>query len=197
MQVTPQPPLDRLLGGRPDRLGIKEKEAILDAVLRGTNPRKSRYFPWIYAFATAALVLAVSVQLLRPESPGELTPKGGQTSAVELSCHPGSLTPCRVGDRLYFRGLSEAKGRYLAAFAKTTAGNVVWFFPSDEASVTPALSDGFLDEASMLPAELTENVTVHIVLSETPLTRSQIRAIYDDGATTAVRKLERSLRIER
>ncbi len=196
MPVTETPPLDRLLGGRNDRLGIKEKEAVLQNVLRVTKPKQSRYLPWAYALVTAVVVMAISVQLLRPQV-GELTPKGAEPSAVELSCHPGSSAPCRVGERLYFRGLSEAKGRHLAAFAKTSAGSVVWFFPAEENAVTPPLKDDFLDEASMLPAALSGNVTVHIVLSDAPLSRSEIRAIYDNGATTNASKLERSLRIER
>lgn len=180
-------PTDRLLSGKETRLGVREKEAILAKVL-GQKPAKSRaVWAWPLAFAAAAYAVVAYVRI--PSQDDTFTARGKETGGVEITCKPG---PCRAGDRLYFRMLS-AQPKHLAAFAQTPGGEVVWFFPQDEAAATRAFGEGFVDEAPVLPSSLTGDVTVHILVSDTPLTRKDIRARYDGGDKNG--QLERSLHV--
>lgn len=179
-------PSDRLLGGKSNRLGVREKEAILDRVLAAQKPAPKR---WILPFSFAATAACAAIAFfLVPDA--EFTAKGTGGAGLELSCQSA---PCRVGDRLYFRMLDSTPG-HLAAFAQTQSGKIVWFFPQDETSRTRLVTKGLFDEAPVLNDGLEGDVTVRILLTETPLTRAEIRARVDGGDKTL---LTRSLHIGR
>jgi hypothetical protein len=184
-------PTDRVLGGKEQRLGVREKEAILAQVLAEVRPKQRRaWLPIGFAAAATAAALLVLFALPQPP-PSELTPRGAADATVEITCHRAGAAPCRVGDRLYFRMLS-ATPRHLAAFAKNASGEIVWFFPQDETATTRSAAQGFFDEAPILPPALAGDVTVHILLTDAPLTRAEVRATYDHAHAG----IERSLHID-
>ena len=192
-------PADRILGQKDGRLGIVEKETILENVLASSRAKRpGLMLPLGFAGAVGTAMLVLVIAYLNNKSPDDFGARGNNGSSIELSCNPRVPSPCKVGDRLYFRMLSLTQGTHLAAFAQTPDGDVVWFFPSADSEASRAVSVGVVDEAKILPDSLAGDVTVHVVLSETPLTRAQIRALYDrDAASHGAVRLERSLKVTR
>lgn len=168
----------RLLAGR-DRLGRVEKDAILEAVLAGTAPKPARAWWWVAlpAFAAAAIALV----LLWPRAkPDDFTARGG---GAPVAMFAPSCTTCARGAKLAFDLQGTTGYRYFAAFARTNAGDVVWYFTGKD--LATSLARGVLDETVVL--ETSGDYRLYGVFSQQPLDRDAIKALFaDDGRVREV-----------
>lgn len=131
------------------------------------------------ASAIATVVVVLAVTSTRPTD--DLTPRGTAGVPLTLRCgadrEPGD---CRRGDRLVFDfGAREPHG-FVALFARSPAGTVIWYLPATEAASSVALSEhasaGVLDTAAVIDRSYEPGrYELFAVISERPLSRAEIR----------------------
>jgi hypothetical protein len=165
----------RLLAGR-DRLGRIEKDAIFEQVLVEVAPRRRAWW-WfaLPAFAAAALALV----LVWPRaSSDEFTAKGGGEAVASFA--PTCGAPCARGGKLLFDLQGTTGYRYFSAFARGSAGNVIWYATARELGT--ALNSGVLDETVLLGDEHPPGTyRVYGVFSQTALDKDGIKVLFDDS----------------
>ncbi len=142
------------------------------------------------ASAIATMVVVLTVSSTRPPA-DDLTPRGAATVPLTLRCgvdrEPGD---CRRGDRLLFDfGAGEPRG-FVALFARSPAGTVIWYLPSDEATASVAIDDhnsaGVLDTAAVIDQSYVPGrYELFAVLSDRPLSRADIRGFSRDDRLVA------------
>jgi hypothetical protein len=161
-----------------------EKEAIWGRIEAARAPwwrrRATRLGAAGLASAIATVVVVLAVTSMRPPA-DELTPRGAGATPLALRCsadrEPGD---CRRGDRLVFDfGTNEAQG-YVALFARSPAGTVIWYVPADDATASISLADhssaGVLDTAAVIDDSYEPGrYELFAVISERPLSRADIR----------------------
>jgi hypothetical protein len=173
--------IPRLLARR-DRLGRIEKDAILETVLAGVAPR--RRARWWLAVAAPVLAAAAVLFVIAPwRHESEFTARGSSrpVATFRATCNGG----CTRGGKLVFDVYGTTSYRYFAAFAKRGDGTVLWYFPAaDGTSLDIAASlHGVLDQGIVLGDEHPAgSYRVYGVFSDAPLTRAQVRAVFDEGA---------------
>jgi hypothetical protein len=126
------------------------------------------------------VVVVLAVSSTRPPA-DDLTPRGASGVPLALRCstdrEPGD---CRRGDRLVFDfGAGEPRG-YVALFARSPAGAVIWYVPTDEGGASVAVADhataGVLDTAAVIDGSYAPGrYELFAVISERPLSRAAIR----------------------
>lgn len=168
----------RLLAGR-DRPSIVEKEAMLAAIL----PEKSRSRRWLWLAAPSMLAAAAAVFLvLWSRNHDEFYPRGGPVTnaRLALTCPTG----CSAGRKVVFDLHGTAGYRYFAAFARTSDGDVIWYFPQPNGT-SERVADVLARTIVFGPEHRPGRYTVYGVYSVHPLTREAIKARFDAMKTTA------------
>jgi hypothetical protein len=186
----------RLLAGR-DRLGRIEKDAILAKVLADVAPAPKRAWWWFALPALAAAALIALLVIPRGAKDDEFTAKGKGVAAASFTPTCGA-SPCARGGKLLFDLHGTTGYRFFSAFGRDTSGNVIWYVTARE--LDRALTDGVLDESVLLGDEHAPGTyRVYGVLSQTPLDRDGIKALFDDTGrileTPNVEVVEKELEI--
>lgn len=168
----------RLLAGR-DGPSIVEKEAMLAAIL----PPKSRSKRWLWLAAPSVLAAAAAVLLVVwPRNHNEFSPRGGPgpNARLALTCPTG----CSAGHKLVFDLHGTAGYRYFAAFARSSDGDVIWYFPQPNGT-SERVADVLARTIVFGPEHKPGRYTVYGVYSAQPLSREAIKARFDPVKTTA------------
>jgi hypothetical protein len=188
----------RLLSGA-RRLTVQEKESIIDSVIEKTKPKqKRRFFSAVWSpvglrlLALASfLLLAIPVWLfLRggPSGQEEFVAKGDKvlpTFAVKC-LERGKNTECRRGGKLAFRIRSASDATFFSAFSRhEKTGRVIWYYPRADSEKSISIKDkstnGLLFEGIEIGDEhASGDYVVYGLFSKTPLTRVEIRKIFDE-----------------
>jgi hypothetical protein len=163
----------RLLAGR-DRLGRVEKDAVFEAVLAGTAAKPGRAWWWFALPAVAAAAIALVVLWPRTK-PDEFTARGGDAPVAMFA--PTCAQGCARGAKLVFDLQGTTGYRYFGAFARSSDGNVVWYWVGKD--LLTSLERGVLDETVVLEASGTYRL--YGVFSQQPLDRDGIKALFDDA----------------
>ena len=185
--------LPRLLAGK-NRLGRLEKEAVLDEVLAKVTPRRAARRWLMIAVPALAVAVLVLFVLPRDRKHDDFTARGG-------SSHIASFTPtcngeCTRDSKLLFDLQGTTGYRYFAAFAKTPAGDVIWYTSGRDLS--RELDHGVLVDAIVLGADhVPGSYRVFGVLSDRNLSRDEIKQLFDDAGqprlTPGVSVIEREV----
>jgi hypothetical protein len=175
MEVVETEDLARLLAPA-GALSRMEKDAIFERVIGQQRPwyRRRAWFIGAGALVAAACALL----LLRPHAQtSTLTARG--SDGVTLVVHCGSLAPgtCAPGDRLMLDFGSTPPDGYVALFARTPSGEVIWYAPpADSASIPLRAAGGVLDTAIVLDGYAPGTYQLFAVMSDAPLLRAEIRS---------------------
>ncbi len=187
--IAPTVSSDRLIPrllARRDRLGRVEKDAILEAVLADVAPRRrARFWLAIAAPVMAAAVVLVAIAPWRQHASDEFAARG--SSRPVATFHATCNGACTRGGKLVFDVYGTTSYRYFAAFAKRGDGTVLWYFPAPDGTSLDiaAATHGVLDRGIVLGDEHSPgSYRVYGVFSNEPLTRAQIRAVFDEAART-------------
>lgn len=136
--------------------------------------------PWWLVLVGWAAVLGLVVGpvlwiVTRPAEP-EFTARGGEGANVELRC---ADEVCATGGALAFE-VSGVSGGHVAAFARNAEGVVVWYLPETASGMSEPIESGGLRRAIELgPEHEPGRWTVYTVVTQRPLNRAQIRALFD------------------
>ena len=159
--------ITRLLSGH-NRMSRDEKRDVLARVLRASRPKRQRRIALAFALAGAAAV-AVIVPLALRDDTYTARGSGAPVAAFELR---------RSGDKVMFDLQPSAGYRYFAAFARSDDGTVIWLVPDS----TDALVDGVLARGAIL--DRAGHYVIYGVFSNAPLSRAEIKARFQPGATS-------------
>jgi hypothetical protein len=188
--VRDRVPESRLLAGR-DRLGRVEKDAIFEAVLAQTAAKPKRAWWWIAMPAFAAVAIALIVLWPRTKQ-DDFTARGG---GAPVAMFAPSCSDCARGAKLAFDLQGTTGYRYFAAFARSSDGDVVWYFTGKD--LATSLVRGVLDETVVLDAIGTYRI--YGVFSQQALDRDAIKALFDDTGkvreTAGVKVVDQELAI--
>lgn len=186
--------LERLLAKRSSGLSIGQKEALFQAILRGTEAQGPARLSsgWrILVASTAVTAVAVVVALWpmghretaheeRFSARGSLVDKRTEISFECIDARGSHGHMCGLGSTLVFRTESLGKMRYLAAFV-VGPRNTVWYFPSRGSGRSIPLDPligGFVGSGVQIgPEHQPGKHTLYIVLSREPLDRASVRAV--------------------
>lgn len=167
--------------GPPGRLSRIEKDAILARVEAGRAGWYRRRRVQVGAAALALTVAAATLFVVRPhETPAELTARGVEKVTLVIRCGDRAPGDCRMGDRIVFDFGSAAPSGYVALFARSRAGDVIWYLPGDESQPSIALAtnapSGVLDTVAVIDDSYTPGrYELFAVISRQPLSRADIR----------------------
>jgi hypothetical protein len=188
--------LSRLLAGK-NRLGRVEKEAVLEQVLAGVAPRR-RTARWL-ALAVPALAAAVLVIWLVPRGGDRASEFSARGSATHVAAfEPTCSGACTSGGKLLFDVHGTTGYRYVAAFAQTPAGAIVWYTSGRD--LARDVDKGVLVDAVVLGADHPPGrYRVFGVFSDRELSRDEIKQLFDDQGrarpTPGIEVVERELEI--
>lgn len=184
--------IDRLLAR--GRLSGGARERILARALAASAPRRRSWRRWltIAVPATAALLLVV----LWPRA--AFTPKGAPAGVFfDVTCADGSGHACARGATLLFHLGGVVRPSSLAAWAEPDGGGErIWYFPAGNDDAAVAVPAGALLQTlgrgvRIGPEHAPGRYTVHLVLSQRPLTRAEaLAARAGDIVATATVPLE-------
>jgi hypothetical protein len=189
--VSPKHTIARLLAGK-NELSRVEKDAILSEVLAQTAPaRSSRRWAAGLALAAAATALLLLPWVLRSDPSGEASFTGRGASPPIAAFSLGCRQACQNGDTLVFDLEPSSGYRYFSAFARHTDGTVIWYFPEAESAESLDLvarsQKGLLDKGVALGNEhRAGRYAVYGIFSNVPLTRTDIRERFVEGASELV-----------
>lgn len=185
----------RLLSGR-DHLSVLEKDEVLDRVLAATPASAPKRLPWwlfggVTAAATALIIFVFSPAWFSPagkQRQQDFSSRGGvqQRLGFGISCvDEGGAERCRSGSSLLFRTWAPKARPYFACFARGDDGTVVWYAPSGDRkqSLDTRLAGfgGVLGQGVLIGDEhRAGQYTVYGLFSETPLSKSEVRAQLDE-----------------
>ncbi|MDQ3338842.1 MAG: hypothetical protein M4D80_27065 [Myxococcota bacterium] len=186
----------RLLAGR-DRLGRIEKDAILANVLADVAPARKRAW-WWFAVPAIAVAALVALLVIPRGKDDEFGVKGGGEAMASFTPTCGA-SPCARGGKLLFDLHGTTGYRFFSAFGRDQGGKVIWYVTGRE--LERALKNGVLDETVLLGDEHAAGTyRVYGVLSQTPLDRDGIKALFDDTgrvrATPGVEVIEKELVVQ-
>ena len=135
---------------------------------------------WLRWFALAAVVCLAVVPASFLLTPGEPTfTARGADGNVQLRC--SGAPACSLGDTLTFE-LSAPPQPWFAAFARSDAGTVVWYFPETPDAESIRVDEGLLERSVTLGDEHAPGTwTVHAIFTDTPLDREQIRDSFTES----------------
>lgn len=168
--------------GPPGRLSRVEKDAILERVDASRSGWLRRHRAAVAAGFAAAAGIAVALLVVMPRASREdLTPRGSADMTLVVRCGDRQPGECRIGDRLAFDFGSAPPPGYAALFARSDAGKVIWYLPSDEAApsvdLTTHVKQGMLDRVAVIDASYAPGrYQLYAVVSSQPLSRADIRA---------------------
>ncbi len=162
-----------------------ERDEIFDGVfaaVQAEEPSPATARPaWMRWLAWAAVICFAVVPASIWLNPGEPSfVARGADGNLRLEC--SGARGCSIGDALTF-DLSNPPRPWFAAFARSTNGTVVWYFPEADTAKSVGVQDGLLSRAVTLGPEHSVGAwTVYAVFSDGPLDRPSIRAAFSaDG----------------
>lgn len=181
--------LSRLLSGRPG-LSRPEKEELLEAILAEVEPAartESARSWWGVLGALGAAAGAAAVLWVSPVDPdaGFAARGAGQGPQLTVVCAGTTVAGrCNVGGALMFELADAKRFSHAALFAFREDGTALWYAPAHAQGASVAIEhDGGL---VLLPTKVELGAdhppgryTVTAVLSQRPLGRDEIRALYE------------------
>jgi hypothetical protein len=173
--------IDSLLA--PRALSGREREQVLEQVLRGVAPARNRCLARGFTLAAIGLAACASLVLVLWRWDGKERPfaargSSGAGAHVELLCSGGTLSACPRGSRLLFAVTGGARPAYLAAYAEPVGGGErIWYLSSErraEPVGTGTAPDEPIDVAIEIgPEHLDGRYIVHILTGAHPLSRAE------------------------
>jgi hypothetical protein len=168
--------------GPPGRLSRLEKDAILARVEASRGGWLRRHRAMLGAALGAAVAASVALVILVPrQQRDELTPRGVEQMTLVVRCGDREPGDCLTGDRLAFDFGTSPPAGYAALFARSEAGKVIWYLPTDEATpsvdLTAHIKQGMLDRVAVIDQTYTPGrYQLYAIVSPRPLSRAEIRA---------------------
>ena len=170
--------LARLLAP-PGQLSRIEQDLIFERVMDRGHRRPPWYQRRAWFVGAGVVVTALCALLLvRPhDHRSTLTARG--TAGVVLVVQCGNHAPgeCESGDKLMLEFGATPPSGYVALLARAPDGDVIWYAPAvDGASMPLNAVGGVLDTAIVLDRYRPGSYELYAVISDVPLSRTEIRA---------------------
>lgn len=172
--------IDRLLGGKPD-LGVSEREAMLEHVLRRVAPERPSLLTWPRILSAAAVGIAAlcAVVLVYPFMglKPDYTPRGeALRPTLTVSClEAGAVAPCRPQSKLAIQ-VDGSAYKAVGVVAETPDGTTLWLYPgpNDRTFDLRQLAQGAALPEALVLGDAGEYV-LHAVFTQAPVTRDEVR----------------------
>lgn len=152
-------------------------------MLAAILPVKSRSKRWLWLAAPSMVAATAAIFLVVwPRNHGEFATRGGPgtNARLALTCPTG----CSAGRKLVFDLHGTAGYRYFAAFARSSDGDVIWYFPQPNGT-SERVADVLARTIVFGPEHRPGRYTVYGVYSGKPLSREAIKARFDPMQPTA------------